>query len=65
MQQLEQLAERLLREGVAYRHVRRFIGELRDHYGTFDRAVLWSPRSKARARHAHLKWGPRPPTTAH
>ena len=31
MHQLDGLAERLLREGVAYRHVRRYVGELRDH----------------------------------
>ena len=32
MQSLEGLRERLLRAGIASRHVRRYIGELRDHY---------------------------------
>jgi len=32
MLQLDRLAERLLREGIAYRHVRRYVGELHDHY---------------------------------
>lgn len=36
------------------------LGKLRDHYGRFDKVVLWSPRAKARARHAQLQWGPRP-----
>lgn len=40
MQQLEDLAERLLREGVAYHHVRRFVGELRDHYEDARRAEM-------------------------
>ena len=29
---LERLPERLLRAGIAPRHVRRYMGELRDHY---------------------------------
>jgi hypothetical protein len=32
------------------------LGRLRDHYGTFDRLVVWSPRSKARARHQAGPW---------
>ncbi len=31
MQQFDELAARLLREGVAHRHVRRYVAELRDH----------------------------------
>lgn len=44
--------------GLAVLLLRLPLGELRDHYGTFDRAVLWSPRTKARARHARLVVGP-------
>lgn len=36
------------------------LGWLRDHYGSFDRIVLWSPRSKARERHAKRQWSPYP-----
>ena len=28
------------------------LGRLRDHYGAFDRSVVWSPRAGARRRHA-------------
>ncbi len=28
------------------------LGRLRDHYGTFDRSVIWSPRGRSRERHA-------------
>jgi hypothetical protein len=38
------------------------LGKLRDHYGTFDPIVLWSPRAEARRRHSRLQWGP---STAH
>jgi hypothetical protein len=41
------------------------LGKLRDHYGTFDRIVLWSPRAKARERHGKRAWGTRPPVPAH
>jgi hypothetical protein len=34
------------------------LGRLRDHYGRFDKVVLWSPRAKARERHSSLHWGP-------
>lgn len=34
------------------------LGKLRDHYGTFDEIVLWSPRAKARERHGRRQWGP-------
>jgi len=34
------------------------LGKLRDHYGSFDRIVLWSPRAKARDRNRNRKWGP-------
>lgn len=34
------------------------LGRLRDHYGSFDQVVLWSPRAKARQRHANREWGP-------
>lgn len=40
------------------------LGKLRDHYGTFDRAVLWSPRAKARERNARQAWGPPSPQAA-
>jgi hypothetical protein len=50
MQQLEDLAERLLRGGVGYRHVRRYIGELRDHY---DDAVRSETARGASAESAH------------
>lgn len=40
MQQFEALAERLLREGVAHRHVRRYIAELRDHAEDAARAEM-------------------------
>ncbi len=38
------------------------LGKLRDHYGSYDKIVLWSPRATARARHQRRQWGPR--TTA-
>lgn len=41
------------------------LGKLRDHYGTFDRIVLWSPRPKARERHGRRQWGPRTAAGAH
>ncbi len=34
------------------------LGRLRDHYGTYDSAVVWSVREKARRRHARREWGP-------
>lgn len=34
------------------------LGRLRDHYGSFDKVVLWSPRAAARRRHAREQWGP-------
>lgn len=41
------------------------LGKLRDHYGSFDKFVLWSPRAKARARHGRRQWGPRRSAPAH
>lgn len=38
------------------------LGRLRDHYGSFDKVVLWSPRAQARERHEHRGWGPTRPT---
>lgn len=35
------------------------LGTLRDHYGSFDKVVLWSPRATARERHVKMRWGPR------
>lgn len=35
------------------------LGRLRDHYGAYDKVVLWSPRAKARERHRRRQWGPR------
>lgn len=34
------------------------LGRLRDHYGSYDPVMLWSPREKARARHRQQQWGP-------
>jgi hypothetical protein len=36
------------------------LGRLRDHYGSFDRLLVWSPRASARQRHRHTDWGPQP-----
>lgn len=33
------------------------LGRLRDHYGSFDTALIWSPRASARERHRHRQWG--------
>jgi len=41
------------------------LGKLRDHYGSFDRIVLWSPRAKARERHRQRRRGPRATAPAH
>jgi len=57
MRQLEELGEQLLREGIAYRHVRRFSGELRDHYEDALRAETArgaSPEEASRAALARL-----------
>jgi hypothetical protein len=54
MQQLEDLAERLLREGVAYHHVRRYIAELRDHYDDAVRAEIAKGKNADGARAAAL-----------
>jgi hypothetical protein len=34
------------------------LGRIRDHYGSYDKIVLWSPRAKARERHGQRQWGP-------
>ena len=36
------------------------LGRLRDHYGSFDRLLVWSPRASARERHRRADWGPQP-----
>ena len=54
MRQLEELGERLLREGIAYRHVRRFVGELRDHYEDTLRAETARGASPEDARRSAL-----------
>jgi hypothetical protein len=41
------------------------LGKLRDHYGSFDDIVLWSPRAKARERHRQRQWGPGGHASAH
>jgi uncharacterized membrane protein len=41
------------------------LGKLRDHYGGFDRKLLWSPRSQAGDRHRAREWGPRPAHPGH
>ena len=46
-QQFETLGERLLRSGIAPRHVRRYLRELRDHY---DDAVQGELQKGATAR---------------
>jgi hypothetical protein len=33
------------------------LGRLRDHYGSYDPVVVWSPRRKARERHEERAWG--------
>jgi hypothetical protein len=32
------------------------LGRLRDHYGTFDDVVIWSPRADSRERHRRQPW---------
>jgi hypothetical protein len=32
------------------------LGKLREHYGSFDDVILWSPRASARERHRHGSW---------
>lgn len=50
MHQLEALSDRLLREGVAYRHVRRYVRELRDHYDDAVRAEIAKGKTAEAAR---------------
>ena len=52
MQSLERLKERLLRAGIASRHVRHYIGELRDHYDDALRDKLEKGASRAAAEQA-------------
>lgn len=54
MQQFDELAARLLRGGVAYRHVRRYIAELRDHAEDAARAEMARGASSEQARGAAL-----------
>jgi hypothetical protein len=49
MQQFEELAERLLRGGVSYRHVKSYVAELRDHYDDALRSETASGKSSAAA----------------
>jgi len=49
MSRFDALAEQLLRGGVAYRHVRRLIGELKDHHEDARRAELRAGASEADA----------------
>jgi hypothetical protein len=51
-QEFERLRERLLRAGVAPRHVRRYIGELRDHYDDILREELTADANRAAAERA-------------
>lgn len=41
------------------------LGRLRDHYGSFDTIVIWSPRAKAREHHRRREWGPDDRALAH
>lgn len=41
------------------------LGKLRDHYGSFDALMIWSPRTKARDCHRRRQWGPGSETRAH
>ncbi|MGE4063821.1 MAG: permease prefix domain 1-containing protein [Rhodospirillaceae bacterium] len=50
MHQLEALALRLLRAGVGYRHVKRFVAELRDHHDDAMRAERARGASEEQAR---------------
>ena len=50
MRQLEELADHLLREGVAYRHVRRYVEELRCHVEDAAEAEEKNGASAAQAR---------------
>lgn len=40
------------------------LGKLRDHYGSFDRIAVWSPRARARERHVRKAWEGRAPVPA-
>ncbi len=51
-QQLESLGERLLRSGIAPRHVRRYLRELRDHYDDAVQGELRKGVSRATAEEA-------------
>lgn len=52
LQQFESLRERLLRAGVAPRHVRRFLRELHDHYEDALRVELTKFSDPSAARNA-------------
>jgi hypothetical protein len=41
------------------------LGKLRDHYGSFDSAVLWSPSQRARRRNRDEAWEPGRQAAAH
>ncbi len=40
------------------------LGRLRDHFGSYDKVVVWSPRAKARERNKKKYWGQLPPAPA-
>ncbi len=54
-QQLESLGERLLRSGIAPRHVRRYLRELRDHYDDAVREELSKDVDQAAAEESAAK----------
>ncbi len=54
MRQFDALADRLLREGVAYRHARRYIAELRDHAEDIARAEITRGASQDEAHAAAI-----------
>lgn len=41
------------------------LGKLRDHYGSFDRWVVWTPRHATRERRFEHRWGPPSERSAH
>jgi len=50
--QFSELTERLLRAGVALRHVRRYVNELRDHFDDLLREEMGGGATRDDAMHA-------------
>ena len=53
--QFHELRERLLRDGVAPRHVRRYLGELTDHFADLTAEEQQAGRNLAEAKSAALE----------